>query len=390
MGAGDARSFGEIVKVSGLHEKSIADLDELARRQWEGLLGYMVGSTASSVDSEESLPPPPPSVVALLKEGGLVNMSGTVSRGQSPHITKEGFAFVLQDVSTQIWALLFLYVSNAPSLGMDKVDVLAFIFLVSSMELGSAYSRSKLDRGQQQILDHLAAFGIVYQPYRTDETPEKYFFPTRLATTLTSDSPVALSTTNATLGSSLSASSGSAGNAQGFIIVETNYRVYAYTSSPLQIALLSLFVTLRSRHPNLVTGKMTKTSIGRAVRSGITAEQIISYLTSHAHPQMRRQAQIQQAKNPESSRQASVLPATVVDQIHLWQLERDRMITTTGMLLRDFKSQPEYEANCKYADENGVLVWKNDKKRMFFVTQAGWPSVQAFILERRGTANSAR
>lgn len=48
------------------------------------------------------------------------------------------------------------------------------------------------------------------------------FSPTRLATTLTSSSPP-LPT---------SAGSGDGSHAQGFIVLETNYRLYAYTGEP--------------------------------------------------------------------------------------------------------------------------------------------------------------
>jgi transcription initiation factor TFIIH subunit 4 len=385
-GAGDGRSFGQIATVPEKQKTTIAQLDEYSRQRWEGILGYMVGSSAIPLEEEQAAIEPSPGVIELLKAGHLIEVMGTYSRGQSAKITKEGFAFVLQDINTQIWALLFLYVDNAEVFDMDKVDVLSFLFFISSLELGLAYSTATLDETQQRCLSDLVSFGIVYQPILDDGKPVEYFYPTRLATTLTSDSSTTLSATNSAIGSSLSSSS--SGTAKGFIIVETNYRVYAYTSSALQIALLSLFVNLRSRHPNLVTGKMSKASVQRAVQAGITAEQIISYLTSHAHPQMRRHAQAEQAqvlaRNTDPGRVVPILPATILDQIHLWQLERDRMTTTPGFLLKDFANNADYEAPCRYADEIGVFVWKNDKKRIFFVNRI--EGVRSFMAERRANA----
>ncbi|KAK7897874.1 RNA polymerase II transcription factor B 52 kDa subunit [Exophiala xenobiotica] len=385
-GAADRKSFGQVTNVPESSKVTIHDLDEYSRQRWEGILGYMVGSSANPLDTEQTAIQPSSGVIELLKAGHLIELSGTYSRGQAAKITKEGFAFVLQDINTQIWALLFLYVDNAEVFEMDKVDVLSFLFLVSSLELGLAYSTSALDETQQRCLSDLVSFGIVFQPTRNDGSPVDYFYPTRLATTLTSDSGTTLSATNTTIGSSLSASS--SGAAKGFIIVETNYRLYAYTSSALQIALLSLFVNLRSRHPNLVAGKMSKASVQRAVQAGITAEQIISYLTAHAHPQMRRHAQAEQAqlqaRSTEPGRVVPILPATILDQIHLWQLERDRMTTTAGFLLKDFSNNADYEAPCRYADETGVLVWKNDKKRMFFVNRI--EGVRQFMADRKASA----
>jgi transcription initiation factor TFIIH subunit 4 len=389
-GAGDGRSFGEVIELPPARLASIEQLDDYARRQWEGILGYMVGSEAVPFEDETPNAEPSKGVVELLKAGHLITLMGSASRGQKPHITKEGFAFVLQDVNTQIWTLLFQYVENAEVFDMTKVAILSFIFLVSSLELGLAYSSVHLDDTQLRILADLSDFGIVYQPTKPNGDIASHFYPTRLATSLTSESTSALSSTNNSLSSSLSTKVPS-NSSPGFIIIETNYRLYAYTSSPLQIALLSLFVNLRSRHPNLVAGKMTKQSVQRAVKVGITAEQIIAYLNSHAHPQMRRHAQLEQSKSLSSDSSSgkifSILPATVLDQIHLWQLERDRMQTTSGFLMKEFSNKSEYEGVARYAEEIGVLVWRDDRKRMFHVTRLD--PIAAYLKERKNRAEEA-
>ncbi|RMZ77380.1 hypothetical protein DV737_g4395, partial [Chaetothyriales sp. CBS 132003] len=390
-GGSDGSAFGKVKDVRVEDQMEIQELDEYARDRWEGILGFMVNSSEVLLPNEPRPRPPSAFVIKLLQGGGLIELSGTASRGQTATVTKEGFAFVLQDINTQLWALLFLYVDSAGSLQMDPVDVLSFLFLVSSLELGVAYSTDSFDNSQITMLQHLEELGIIYWPkIQVGDDPrdpqsweaEDYFYPTRLATTLTSDSDSTISSTNTMIGSSLSANTGAN---KGFIIIETNYRFYAYTNSPLQIALINLFVRISSRHPNLITGKLTKTSVARAVQAGITADQIIAYLTAHAHPQMRRHAQAeyarQLARTSDSNSKLSVLPATIIDQIHLWQLERDRMTTTLGYLVRDFSNQAEYEAPCTYADEIGVLVWKSDQKRQFFVSRI--EQVRDFMANRK-------
>jgi hypothetical protein len=44
--------------------------------------------------------------------------------------------------------------------------------------------------------------------------------------------------------------------------------------NPLQIAVLNLFVTLKSRFPNLVVGTITRDSIRKAFSNGIHADQV--------------------------------------------------------------------------------------------------------------------
>jgi len=45
------------------------------------------------------------------------------------------------------------------------------------------------------------------------------------------------------------------------------------------------------------------------------------------------------------------------------------MKSTPGFLFKDFEGQKEYEGCVRYADEIGVLIWKSDARRMFFVTR---------------------
>jgi transcription initiation factor TFIIH subunit 4 len=235
---------------------------------------------------------------------------------------------------------------------MDSVDVVSFLFMLGSLELGQSYSKANLTPTQAQMLLDLGDYGIIYQNGSSSR-----YYPTRLATTLTSDAG-ALRSASSTFKSALSASPSSSGSSDnGFIVIETNYRIYAYTSSPLQIAILQLFCRLSTRYPNMIAGKITRESIRRAVAMGITADQIISFLSTHAHPQMKKQNLY------------LVLPPTVVDQIRLWQIEGERMKATTGFLFKDFVNAAEFDGPCRYAEEIGVLVWKNEPRRMFFVTR---------------------
>ena len=353
-GGGNHKSFGVPRNDKRERHVSIETLDDFARKQWEGVLSYMVGSTGINLSNERIKLSE--GVTALLKGGELI-----ATRGRQVEITQAGFAFLLEDVNAQVWAILMLYLkfSEAVSLKpcpevvlkfsmkqlkMDQVDVLSFFFMLGSLELGQSYSKATLTPTQTQMLHDLGDYGLVFELYDSS-----LFYPTRLATTLTSDAGA--------LRSSISTiSSATADNStNGFVVVETNYRIYAYTSSPLQIAILQLFTRLSTRYPNMISGKITRESIRRAVGMGITAEQIITFLNAHAHPEMRKD-------NP-------VLPPTVVDQIRLWQIEGERMKTTPGLLFKEFSTKAEYEDACRYADEVGVLEWRNDARWVFFVTR---------------------
>lgn len=346
-GGGTHRSFGVPSNTPDKTPMSIDYLDTFARQQWEAILYYVVGSANAGLGGEAKISA---GTKSLLQKGEFVRISGPRAL-----ITQAGFTFLLQEINAQIWTLLIVYLEVSTSLQMDPVDVLSFLFTLGSLELGISYSTSNLTPTQQQMLEDLADFGLVYRR----STDASRYYPTRLATTLTSDAPAlpnnSLTSTTTTAGSGSDSATAAAQNEKGYIIVETNYRLYAYTSSPLLISILSLFAGLHTRYPNLITAKISKASIQSAISAGITSDQIIAYLTTHAHPVLRRQQ--------------PVLPPTVVDQIRLWQIEGERMTSWRGYLIRDIGSVEEYEKAVQYAEALGVLRKEFRSKGSFFVTR---------------------
>ena len=99
------------------------------------------------------------------------------------------------------------------------------------------------------------------------------FFPTHLATSLCSgDAAVSIS---------------QSADEKRFLILETNYKIYAYTcrftrdahsltgvANELEIAILNLFVDIRIRYRNLVVGKLDRRNVKAAMEKGISASQV--------------------------------------------------------------------------------------------------------------------
>jgi transcription initiation factor TFIIH subunit 4 len=339
-GGGNHRSFGVPSTEPEKAHVTVDFLDTFARRQWEAILYYVVGSANTSLSGEVDVSA---GTKQLLQKGMFV-----ATRAKHTYITKQGFEFLLQEINAQVWTLLIVYLEVSAELQMDSVDVLSFLFT-----LGSSYSTSNLTPTQLQMLEDLTDFGLVYRP----SPSSTHYYPTRLATTLTSDSPALPNNSMpaATGGEPAGTNPATGSDEKGFIIVETNYRLYAYTSSPLLISIISLFADLKTRYPNLITAKLGKRSIQQAITAGITSEQIISYLTTHAHPVLRHATPI--------------LPPTVVDQIRLWQLEGERMTTHSGFLIKDVGSAEDYEKAVRYAEALGVLKKEFKNKGWFFVSR---------------------
>lgn len=73
------------------------------------------------------------------------------------------------------------------------------------------------------------------------------------------------------------------GSSEKFIIVETNFKVYAYTRSKIYLALLKLIMRVEYAFPNLIVSTLTRSNLYPAFERGISAKQVIDFLESHAH-----------------------------------------------------------------------------------------------------------
>ncbi|XP_078224677.1 general transcription factor IIH subunit 4 isoform X3 [Callithrix jacchus] len=280
----------------------------------------------------------------IFRQNLRIALLGGAEPGEPPCITSAGFQFLLLDTPAQLWYFMLQYLQTAQSRGMDLVEILSFLFQLSFSTLGKDYSVEGMSDSLLNFLQHLREFGLVFQRKRKS----RRYYPTRLAINLSSGV------------------SGAGGTVHqpGFIVVETNYRLYAYTESELQIALIALFSEMLYRFPNMVVAQVTRESVQQAIASGITAQQIIHFLRTRAHPVMLKQT--------------PVLPPTITDQIRLWELERDRLRFTEGVLYNQFLSQVDFELLLAHARELGVLVFENSAKRLMVVTPAGHSDVKRF------------
>lgn len=247
------------------------------------------------------------------------------------------------------------YLDTCQERGLSLPECLSMLFQLSFSTLGRDYSSEGLSPQMLTFLQHLREFGLVFQRKRK----EGRFYPTRLALNVTNKNASIVDSTD-----------DDKTQESGYIIVETNYRVYAYTDSNLQVALLGLFTEMLYRFPNLVVGVLTRDSIRQALRGGITADQIVSYLEQYAHPNMKLVESAVKSKSP--------LPPTVIDQIKLWENERNRFLYTEGVVYNQFLSQADFITLRDYAQSINVLIWQSERTRTMVVTKNGHDDVKKF------------
>lgn len=253
------------------------------------------------------------------------------------------------DTSYQLWQIVREYISAAEDRGINSVELIRFLLELGFHVVGQPYNRDTLTNTEQMVLDEIKVLGLVQLQ---QGMKHRWFIPTKLATNLAT---------------SLSEVS-SRQPAEGFLIIETNFRLYAYTSSKLQIQILRLFARIEYLLPNLAVGILNKESIQIAFASGITAEQIISFLNQNAHPHVAQ-------KSPP-------VPETVSDQIRLWETDSNRVNYISSYFYDDFPSKEIFESVCMFAQDRNGLVWQDSSKRRLIVQADLHEDVRAFIKQQ--------
>eukprot|EP00474_Spongospora_subterranea_P009840 CRZ10298.1 hypothetical protein [Spongospora subterranea] len=326
---------------------SLDQLSATADTRWDMILHFMVGSKRFS--------PPSKPVQNLLKDMDLIGVGGP---------TSSGFKFLFKDLYTQLWTILIGYIRNLERRKMSRHEVLSFLFRLGFLELGKGYSVRLLTKSQKTVVDDLFQFGLIHR-----DEGSQFYYPTSLAISLSSGTHC--QETNFTQ--------------DRFIIVETTFKVYAYTTSPLQIALLNMFAGLEAKLPNVVVGRITKKTVSKALGIGIGAEEIIAFLRDYAHPaSLIRHEGVDIVEN--NSQVAP--PDNVADQLRLWEAERNRLKYMSAALFRQFKDRDEYQSLLSYGEGQSFIVWKSDEKMMFITKKEHIDSIRNHINQLRTSAGS--
>jgi transcription initiation factor TFIIH subunit 4 len=332
---------------------SLESLDGFARSKWEAILYELVRGNDGSVGpvAKKAKASQVTFLSSLLFNSGLVQGSGNV--------TSSGFQFLLKDANMQVWTLLLHYLQSIK----EAEERLALLGFIAALVLFGVAGRAYPVTGNvpEDRLRELEQLGLVFLQGNKSSARA---VPTRLITSLSA--------------AKNSLDFGLAGGS-GFLVVETNFRVYAYTSSALQIATLALLLQLRDRFPNMVHGQLTAESIGKALNCGITADQIIDYLQLNAHASLYKSAAQLKDGTGSDSVPFNGVPFTVVDQIRLWELDRKRLRTRPGFMYQQFLSEADYNAALNEAKTLGAVLYAKPGNRVLVVTEESHAHMREFL-----------
>lgn len=318
---------------------SLEDLHAYAMHQWECFLLHLISSSEAEKKTNISS-----SLMKVFQRGLLSQKDDT----EGPKLTESGFQFLLMDTNAQLWYIVREYITNSEERGLDTSDLISFLLELSFHVTGQAYDVATLSEVQKTIIMDLADLGLVkLQKGRNGS----WFIPTKLATNLS----ISLSDVSS--------------RKQGFVVVETNFRMYAYSTSKLHCEILRLFAKIDYQLPNLIVGAITKESLYKAFLNGITSDQIVSFLQQNAHPRV-------------AERIPSV-PENVTDQIRLWESDLNRVEMMPSYLFEEFPSRDVFDAVCDFARECGGLLWEGSGKMQLVVKAESFPQIKEFLRKQK-------
>ncbi|KAI6214151.1 General transcription factor IIH subunit 4 [Aphelenchoides besseyi] len=317
------------------------DLYQKAVERWECILTYLALPSDSAVKNVST------NTRELFQHIGFTRQTT-----REMEITSLGFQFLLLSRNEQIWTYLIYYLKYLEATSPGHVVVLLeFFFSTFLFQFKSATVADRLNADESSnrnittpfviddnwndtinsFLVHLRELGLVFIRKRKDG----FFFITPLLISLVATDSIREGLIEV-------------GRDKGFLVTETNYRLYAYTNSELHLSVLATFTEPHCRFPNFVVVHMTRESVRRALQAGITARQITQYLRSNSH-----------WKSIEAHGALHCVPPTVVDQVHLWEEERERLVCQDCVMYSTFESEEEYVEMRNFCTENQILFVRN-------------------------------
>lgn len=339
---GGAEGGDDVVELEV--EKKVPDratLSAYAKSKWEDLLLTLTGAS-DAFSKPGSKVSGRLDAQALFRAAGLTTSDASgdkKARKRNAGVTAEGFRFLLTTAQEQVWVLLTQYIRDE-SRTASATSAISFLLRLTFQRPGRAYAMTGvLSDTEQDVVRDLTHLGLLYT---FDVKKRWYYVPTLLSSGLSGGFASDDGDNRAMV------------SAEGHVIVETNYRVYAYTSSLVEMEILRLFTRADYRLPNLYVGMLTRESVQNALRAGVDAEQIVAYLRAHAHKQVRK-------KKPS-------VPGTVCDQIRLWARDMMRVQSDECVLYCDFPPVGGfYNAVVAEATKRGALLWRDDIGRKLTV-----------------------
>ena len=393
VGDEGATAAGAAAAASSSSAISLAELEQQANGAWERVLNAILQPTK---DAKLAMKCEGASMHELLKEADLIepveedddedadgdavmgSAGGVRLRVHRLSMTRSAAKYLLQPTQAQVWKLVRAYMELAErGTPGTRHATLCFLMRLGLLQLGKGYRMDDPSLGDEQraTLADMALLGLVHRP---PSAPHMYY-ATHLSQHLLSGSAAgsAVSTSSPSASGKLAAG-GSAGGS-GFIVLETNFRLYAYTGSALWAQVLQIFMEVRYVLPNMIVGDLTRDSVLAASRRGVSSEDIRMFMERNAHPRM--------------ASSVPIMPENVLTVMEIWSREPHRLTIKRAQLYENFQSLEDFRAALAYAKDTKCYAWHHEAASLgsckLAVQQAGHAELKKFIRARRQAASAS-
>lgn len=323
--------------------QDIQNMDRWSKNRWESFLLYLLGAMKQPWKDEDGAEREAfKKMETLTEQAELVKIS---RKDGTPTVTEKGFQFLLQQQSEQLWLLLQCCLMDLAGKDEQVVTMLSLLLESSCLPPGAGGVLEQRKNEERKLLRVLSIMGLVMMENRKDTL---YFF-----TPMT-----------ALLCSGQSVQQQGAGVQGHRIVVETNFRLYAYTSSSLLVTILTMFCREVYRLPALFVGELNREAAKMAFRQGIKASQVVSFLRRYE----------------SSGNLESVLPENVMQQLFAWEDELNRVRLQDAVLYQDFTTDGAlYESVLRQANESQHFLWKDGGHMQVVVALPAHRQISEFI-----------
>ncbi|EDO07156.1 Transcription factor Tfb2 family protein [Babesia bovis T2Bo] len=221
-------------------------------------------------------------------------------------------------------------------------ESLDLLLSLSQARYGDTFRLDNPTLSQQRILRFLIELGLVY----ADSDGSKIYV-TNLS--------FLVDVKHANLVEEHQISMSVCGNKGSKMVVQSNFKIYAYIPSALQMNVLNHICELQAKTPNLVIGVLTRSSLQTAFKSGITADQLICFFESKG-----------QYDDIQINRNVMNVPENVRRQLKMWEAERNRLELLNAVVFKRWDNDfiPELFKR--------VVRWAQTKRYEIYHT--AWPS----------------
>ena len=249
-------------------------LDAFAKDQLHNILSYMLHLT-DDIDDEAR---------KILSDSGLMEFGG--------NLVPDGHRFLLMSPKEQIWRIVQSYLNNTK----DLISSLRFILQIGSMQLTRGYPISALPNFLQALIDPFNAIGLVY-------IHNNFFFPTKSILNFFGKSDIFKS--------------------EGWMFMDTNFKITAFPRSQLDTALLKKFAIVTYEFPGFASAFVSPNSFREALDQGTTLDDIIKFLETNL------------SKTVGSGK----IPDAVQKQFSVWRDQRDRIVCYSNTIMRQYNNE---------------------------------------------------